>query len=98
MNIPISVIPDNIIKHYNLQKNECNLSVMVRIDKGMYGLKQAEWLAYKQLVNHLQTEGYHPAEHIPGLFKHNTSNLQFILVVYNFGVKFTTTEELQHLI
>ena len=54
MKIPWKLIPEDIRSRYNLQDKLHNGFVYVRINRGMYGLKQAAVLAYEQLVTHLQ--------------------------------------------
>ena len=58
MQIPINLIPDEIIQQYNLQKILHNNKVYVQIDKGMYGLPQAGILANKLLAERLAKHGY----------------------------------------
>ena len=69
-----------------------------RIDKGMYGLKQAAILAYKQLVKRLNTHGYHPLKSSNGLWKHSTRKILFALCVDDFGIKYNTEQDLNHLL
>ena len=54
MRIPVRMIPDKIMKKYNLQQFVHNGSVLFQIDKGMYGLPQAGRLAKNRLVTHLE--------------------------------------------
>ena len=72
--------------------------MLVEIVKGMYGLPQAGRIAYDQLVKHLATAGYVRAGKTPGLFKYITRSTQFILVVDDFGIKFQSEADLQHLL
>jgi len=44
--------------------------VYVEIQKGIYGLPQAGWIANNQLIPILAVAGYHQAEHTLGLFTH----------------------------
>jgi hypothetical protein len=53
MQIPLKILPDDIIEHYKLHDIACNGHVLVEIRKGMYGLPQAGRLAYDKLVTHL---------------------------------------------
>ena len=86
-------IDDNNIAH--LFHND---RIMVEIRKGMYGLPQAGRLAYLKLINNLATSGYVKAGLTPGLFKHTTRNTIFSLVVDDFGVKYSSLEDANHLI
>jgi hypothetical protein len=58
MKIPIALLPDNIIKHYQLQEKVLNGYVYIEILKGMYGLPQAGILANKLLKEQLAHHGY----------------------------------------
>jgi hypothetical protein len=71
--------------------------VYVEIRKGMYGLPQAGKLANDELVPHLAQHGYHQSKHIPGLFTHETRPTVFCLVVDDFGIKYLTDDDAQHL-
>ena len=98
MQIPLKILPDDIIEHYKLRDMAHNGHVLVEIRKGMYGLPQAGRLAYGKLVTHLATHGYTPTETTPGLFKHSTKPVHFTLVVDDFSVKYTNTDDAKHLI
>ncbi|KAL7482609.1 hypothetical protein ACHAW6_008281 [Cyclotella cf. meneghiniana] len=45
-------------------------TVDIKIMLGIHGLPHAGLIA-NELVNHLNTHGYHQNKHIPGLWKHN---------------------------
>jgi hypothetical protein len=96
--IPIKVVPPEIIKQYNLTTITINERVLVEIRKGMYGLPQAGIIAHTRLVQHLQTHGYLPYPHTPGLFYHVTRPIQFTLVVDDFGIKYVGKEHALHLL
>jgi hypothetical protein len=49
MKIPIALLPDDIIEHYQLQEKVLDGYVYMEIRKGMYGLLQAGILASKLL-------------------------------------------------
>ena len=72
--------------------------IYVKIYKGMYGLKQAAILAYKQLVENLGQHGYHPIPLTTGLWKHKTRDTVFAFCVDDFGVKYTSKDNINHLI
>ena len=87
------------IAHYNLTHLiDKDGYVYCEIVKGMYGLKQAAILAYKQLVTRLKKHGYVPIPTTNGLWKHITKRTLFALCVDDFGVKYDSTEDLNHLI
>ncbi len=49
MKMPIALLPDDIIKHYQLQEKVLDSYVYMEIRKGMYSLPQAGILANKQI-------------------------------------------------
>ena len=98
MLVPFKHFPPDIVKHYQLDKLVKNGLVLAKVIKGMYGLPQAGRLAYDQLTKHLALAGYTPTEHTPGLFKHTTRDIQFILIVDDFGIKYKIKGDVDHLI
>ena len=64
----------------------------------MYGLKQAALLAYKHLVNQLAPHRYHPCPYTTGLWEHDTRPTKFCLCVDDFGVKYFSTANADHLL
>ena len=73
-------------------------SVLVKIKKGMYGLKQAGKLAQARLIAHLAAHGYMNTPEAPCMFRHQTRNIAFVLVVDDFGIKYKGKEHVEHLI
>ena len=97
MRIPVDIIPESIMDEYDLHSKVHNGCVYVEIRKGMYGLPQAGRLAYDRLAANLAPDGYLPCPITPGLWKHNTDNVNFTLVVDDFGVKYTDATHAQRL-
>ena len=64
----------------------------------MYGLPQVGSLGHDLLEKRLNKAGYHQSAIVPGLWKHTTRPIQFILVVDNFRVKYTSRNDANHLI
>ena len=64
----------------------------------MYGLPQSGSLANELLEQCLNKEDYYQSQLIPGFWKYRTRNLQFMLVVDDFGIKYIKKEDLDHLI
>jgi hypothetical protein len=95
--MPIALLPMDIIEHYNLLVKAIDGYVYMEICKGMYGLPQAGVLANKLLKIHLAWHGYSEQPHTPGLWKHLSQPVWFNLCVDNFVIKYTGTENLQHL-
>ena len=95
--IPMKLIPQYIIDLYNLEAIAVNGFVWAEVRRGMYGLPQAGILANKLLQNKLAPHGYRPVPITPGLWKHDTRDLWFTLVVDDFGVKYTKRDDAEHL-
>ena len=91
MRIHVKFVPLEIIEQYNLRPLIHNDWLYIKITKGMCGLKQAGYLANKNLGAHLLKYGYKPC-------KHETRDIQFVLVVDNFGMKYTKEEDKNHLL
>jgi hypothetical protein len=98
MRIPISMLPDAIIEQYQLLPLVHNGYVCVEIRRGMYGLPQAGRLANDQLIKFLAPHGYHPAALTPGLWTHMSRDILFSLVVDDFGVRYTSQADADHLL
>ena len=69
MFIPLKLIPEQMIKQYQLEKNAIDGKVYVQIEKGMYGLPQVGILANLQRRQNLKPHGYFSCKHTPGLWK-----------------------------
>ena len=99
MKLHINIIPQEIIDKYALQKiiNDKGW-IYLEIVKGVYGLKQAGIIANTELTKHLAKFGYHPVQHTPGLWKHNTRATIFTLVVEDFAIKYASKQDADHLL
>ena len=64
----------------------------------MYGLPQVGLLAQELLEKRLNEKGYRQSKYTPGLWKHDTQAIQFMLVVDDFGIKYVKKENAVHLI
>ena len=89
MQLPLKLIPQEIVEKYKLVDLAVNGNVFVEIRKGMPGLKHAGKIANDRLTTHLAKHGYRPVPRIPSLWKHDTNSITFTLVVDDFGVKYT---------
>ena len=97
MRIKASLIPEEIMKKYHLSDNIHNDHIYLEIRKGMYGLPQAGIIYYTQINRHLSTFGYKPCRYTPDLWGHETRDINFCLVVNDFGIKYTSDNNLQHI-
>jgi hypothetical protein len=96
--LKLTDIPEEIIVEYKLRDlATADGHVYIEITKGMYGLPQAGLLANEQLEVRLNKHGYTQSKLVPGLWKHSTRQIQFTLVVDDFGVKYTYQEDAEHL-
>ena len=94
----MDLIPDKVIKQYNLHKLVVNVWAYMEICKGMPGLKQAGRIANEQLEKHLRKYGYAPCARTPALWAHVTFPITFTLVVDDSGVKYTGKHTALHLL
>lgn len=91
--IRLADIPDETIEEYNLkEKATPDGMVYIKVSKGMYGLPQAGSLGHNLLEFRLNKERYFQSKIVPGLWKHKTRELQFVLVVDDFGIKYMREE------
>ena len=63
----------------------------------MYGLPQAGRLSQIRLIKHLARHGYHQCPNIPCLFRYLTRDILFSLVVDDFGVRYGSQSDIDHL-
>ena len=68
------------------------------IQKRLYGLPAAGILVNKLLKSRLAKKGYFELPHTPGLWKHISRPISFMLVVDDFGVKYVGKEHADHLL
>jgi hypothetical protein len=61
--------------------------LLFRIDKTMYGLKEAGKLSQFRLLSHLTAHGFRETS-TPCLFRHVSRPISFVLVVDDFGIKY----------
>jgi len=98
MKVHKKFFPQDIWRKYNLAKLvHTDGFIYIKIKKGMYGLKQAAILAYEFLSTLLKNAGYQPITGTLGLWKHVTKPTVFCLCVDDFGVKYFSDHDLQHL-
>ena len=68
------------------------------IVKGMYGLKQAGIITCQELINNLAPHGYYLVKYTPGLWKHDTKDTLFPILVDEFSIKYTFLDNAHHLL
>ncbi|KAI2504487.1 Reverse transcriptase (RNA-dependent DNA polymerase) [Fragilaria crotonensis] len=99
MRIHRKYLTPEVLDEYNLTAAHFDSKgfIYVEIRKGMYGLKEAAILAYDQLKAHLAPFGYVPAGQTPGLWCHTERRTTFTLAVDDFGIKFFSQTDADHL-
>ena len=98
LRLSITIIPQEIIDHYNLLPLVRNGYVYIKIQRDMYRLPQTGILANNQPTKRLEPKGYYQCRHTPGLWRHNGRPILFSLVVEYFGIKYVGKEHADHLI
>ena len=99
MKIHRDKIPPEIQNEYNTADlADNNGYVYFEIRKGMYGLKEAGLVAWKELVHHLKQYGYEPMRLTTGMWKHRTKPTLFVLTVDDFRIKYCSNRDLHHLL
>ena len=93
-----SLIPKEIFLEYPDLVVEADGLIYFEARKGIYVLKEASLLAFKQLVTNLQPFGYEPCPFTPGLWEHTSRRTTFTLCVDDFGVKYFNKADAYHLI
>lgn len=99
MRIPLSFFSEEDFSKYNIKSfiQPNDTSVLVEIYGNMYGLVNAAYVAQKDLVSLLSSNGFVETK-TPQLYKHISRNIQFSLVVDDFGVKYNDKTDADYLI
>ena len=99
MRVKYHHFPEDIKLKYNLSsKVTSNGYIYIKIKRGMYGLKQAAILAYDHLRNSLAPFGYKPVPGTVGLWEHDTRPTKFCVCVDDFGIKYWSKDDRDHLL
>ena len=64
----------------------------------MYGLNQEAIISYNQLISHMKPHIYYPVTFTTGLWAHKTRKTFFCLCVDDFGVKYFSKDDANHLL
>jgi hypothetical protein len=83
----LSHFPEEIVETYNLKALAVDGWVYTEIRKGMFELKQGDFLAKQLLQKRLAPFGYYHARHTTGLSIHKTLPIAFSLIVNEFAIK-----------
>ena len=71
--------------------------IYFKVVRGMYGLPQSGSNRHDELETCLNQAGYFKHPLVPALWKHQTRPTQFVLIVDDFGIKYLSTADLDHL-
>ena len=98
MRIKIKHFPQHIIQQNHINAKVTKTSwVCIKIKNEMPGLKQAALLVCDHLNNSLAPCVYHLVQGIVGLWKYEIRPTKFCLCVDDFGIKFWSKDDAQHL-
>ena len=85
MRLKLSDLPDNAIRHYNLENIVTTYGyIYTEIRRGMYVLPTAGILAQQLLEKRLNKEGYSQSKFTPGFWTHKWRPVSFTLCVDDF--------------
>ena len=99
MRVPIRYSPADIVEQYQLNKiGTRDGYIYVEIHKGVYGLKNAAILAYKNLKKNLLPFGYVPVEGTADLWRNLERRTKFCVCVDDFGIKYFSNNDTEHLL
>jgi hypothetical protein len=92
------MIPKDIMTRYCLYEMENNCFVYFEIRRCMYGLPQAGRLSQIRLIQHLaHVYTCISSPGAPCLFRHRTRDIMFRLAVDDFGVRYGSQSNIDHL-
>ena len=93
-------IPDRTFHKYGLENLQTSAKgmYMVRVKKGMYGLPHAGRIAAIKVTELLAQAGYRECRQNKMVFRHETRDVTFTLVVDDFLVKYSNRADAEHLI
>jgi hypothetical protein len=96
--MPLTFFPSWIQEQYNLAALAYKGIVHLEMRQAVWGLPQAGILANKCLWCKLALFSYYKHIKTPGHWYHKTQRISFTLVVDDFGVKYVSREDIDHLI
>ena len=70
MRLPLNIISQESMDHYDLNKTATDGWVYQQIVRGMYGIPIAGKIATDLLTKRIAKTGYHPYQFTAGLWKH----------------------------
>ena len=99
MIIPSEYSPPDIRARYHIDEIIAEDGyIFIKIFNGMYVLKQAAIISYNYLISHMEKHGYYPVPLKNGLWEHKTRRTKIFQCVDDFGVKYFTKDDANHLL
>jgi hypothetical protein len=95
--VPVSHVPDSVIKEYNLEPFIVNGFIYFKIVKCLWGLPQSGYISQCKLFKLLEENGYHEDLVIPCLFTNKAKSLSLLVTVDDFLVKSSDPAASSHL-
>jgi hypothetical protein len=98
--VKASFVPPEILDAYDLLRRYVEDGyILFEVDRCMYGFAQAGYISQKRLFAHLESKGFHQRKHVPCLFRHDTYDVTFVVVVVDhFAFKYSDKSHVQYLI
>jgi hypothetical protein len=96
--VKASIVLPEILDAYDLHHYVEDGYILFQVDRCMYGFAQAGYISQKRLFAHLESKGFHQSKHVPCLFRHDTYDVTFVVVVDDFAVKYSDKSHVQYLI
>ena len=96
--IPTSMIPERIVKFYNLTQFVNSKAIYFSVHRTHYGLPQAGALSQQRLFKHLEKNGCIQCPNTPSFFRNHDSSIRFSLVVDDFAILWTKRQSIDHFI
>jgi len=98
LRIPTKLFSKEVLDSLDLRKHIDDDAIFFKVQRTMYGLPQAGYLAQVGLVKHLNSFGYVEDPTVPMLFRHETRDVRFSLVVDDFFIVYHDKANFDHLV
>ena len=95
--VPLRFIPASVLDARDLRKYAAGDKIWFKVEKTIYGLKNAGILSKQKLDAHLALHGYLESSLVPCLYRHDSNGTIFTLVVDDFAIKCSTAAAKEHL-
>jgi hypothetical protein len=96
--IPVADIPAESMTRHKLHDKVRNGRVYFKVDKAMYGLPQAGYIAQQDLGKLLRANGFKECPRTPQVYRHEERALTMSIVVDDFGVLYIRESDVDWLL